>query len=223
MVWKQFQRSCRYPKIPCTSCPVSLTACAAPNPSQGRRGRGGGAEGRSRDFWSHWLLTGGYSSQQHKMQHCCRLWGQKFILFALRSPGQHQASRCTSSVLSMWWGIREAARRLCCSTSSENSNDSNSGLETSAATVRLPVPLTQVLRGDSFYSVFVFIHRVVKLQSCWIACSYISCSQKYMHYLKNQGHASLRSSVATKRASLWWNNWHNSMQNLKSLTLPPYY
>lgn len=38
-VWKRFQRSVRYPMTACTTCPVSLTACAAPNPSQGRRRR----------------------------------------------------------------------------------------------------------------------------------------------------------------------------------------
>lgn len=147
VVWKTFQRSCRYPKTACTTCLCHWQPVQPQIPARGEgeeeemeKAEKEGAE--TSDPISSLLVSTAHTSTRGS---AVAISGGRNLLFALQSPGQHQASRCTSKVLSMWWDTQEAARRLCCSTLSGNGS-----LEISAGAVMLPVPLTQVLSRGLF-------------------------------------------------------------------------
>lgn len=126
----------------CITCPVSLRASAATNP---RQGRGGGGGGRSRDFQvplapCRWV-------QLTPVQEAALLPSLRAeISFALQKPSQQKQQQCMTARRD----LQEAARRLCCSTLSGKGKGSNGRLETSAATARLAVPLTQILNSRHF-------------------------------------------------------------------------
>lgn len=155
VVWSTFREVAGTPRQP---APPALCHWQPVQPPTPARGEGEEeevekAEKEGAETWdpiSSFLVGTAHTSTRGSV---VAISGGSNLLFALQSPGQHQASRCTSNVLSMWWDTQGAARSLCCNTSSGNSKGSDGGLETSAATVRLPVLLPRYWAGASLFSV----------------------------------------------------------------------